>query len=1227
MSDISYLLIYNSHNGESIKIPKPIRFHTLSEFKSFLINSFGIDHLDNLFLLTSFGIKPNFHLLNELNDVFIYDKRLFSADVENEVLKSYEEAQYQRDSPQKAVLNQNDKSIREMTNNLKINYNWTRSTLRDCLKTEENNKELTREINIVFTSLNLIFQFGTNFINEIEKNFNNYLNYIKLINFKTLHKSWTDHFINLGKFPTFTIKDHPIQLASFVNTKQLKKSSDYVALNLPAIVQKFNSMSDVINNVGDEKVAIDRQIEKLRNESISEFKDRKSNYLITQIQDRCKQISNDVEMMTNSTSVNIPSIYKNHLSSSQEIFEMVVQIYNYNIKLSEFKMKLFHDSLNIFRNIADLQMRMVNIKNELKIMTTPNETNETTPLSFETINTIKKYEDYLSLTIDLPLLFGFMLIEKRRQFEWYDFYSKGVVSNVSEQLSTIIDHEKLFRKIWLKKFGNFLYMLNDEPMTVTLPNIDVTLVGNMHDNFNVLKDLKVEREDITKYIATLESTNTSKNFATVLNKNFKDLVRSTNNMKKITKMISSLSTFTSIQSEEKLKIIQRDDDIENEADFDLNLIKGLKSRIKKLENLLHQQEYKKLTSWPVVRNGNTDNRISLIMEPVKNDTRVQPSPTLLLQRRNTTANAKSPNQSNVLDTSGIDKHLDNIRLKKENGEISNENNRLIEENRLLVEENQKLVDKNRNLADRSSGLEDKNEDMLKEMKSKDDLIASLTLQIETLHKQHEIDVGEHESEYNKQTERLKASLKKNEILESEIKKANEQFVSFKSANQSTSTEVSSLQSKLDSTESKVTSLQSKLDSSESKITSLQEHLAKFTELNTNSSQEISSLNKTISSLRGELNDAVVMKNDLLSNMSSKETSFTQERISLENEIKKLHAKVDEITEDYENLMELTQIKQGRNDVLINDLNNIIISLLNDIKKVMENVYEYFLEFCFVLESMGLLLIKDNSTYKITRVKGLRAKKGEDNDILIIYTDMPSSKVIEEIAKNMDWVNAMDLNSILAEKSQDSPEIKTSADTSIETSADEESKLTEQSLKLKSLFDNHFNAEKSPFKEFVTKISFKDHVQLQEDSISSTRFFLNAISKRFRDVEGFAKRQTKDNKLKQQEIIKLTNYLHSKITMNGFQKNDLVLFLPTRIDRANEVFEDFQPWAAFNIGAPHYFLKVENEQDFREKDWMVGRLKEISENKVTEENVGDREANPFQLSVGVTWFLVEATEQK
>ena len=98
-------------------------------------------------------------------------------------------------------------------------------------------------------------------------------------------------------------------------------------------------------------------------------------------------------------------------------------------------------------------------------------------------------------------------------------------------------------------------------------------------------------------------------------------------------------------------------------------------------------------------------------------------------------------------------------------------------------------------------------------------------------------------------------------------------------------------------------------------------------------------------------------------------------------------------------------------------------------------------------------------------------------------------------------------------------------------------------------------------------------------------------------------------------------MSAKVTLSNFQTNDLVLFLPTRLE-TKEPQEVIQPWTAFNIGTPHYFLK---SQPSVEREWIVARIVSIVEHTVTATNKNDTSLNPYRLSEGITWFLVEAKE--
>ena len=116
--------------------------------------------------------------------------------------------------------------------------------------------------------------------------------------------------------------------------------------------------------------------------------------------------------------------------------------------------------------------------------------------------------------------------------------------------------------------------------------------------------------------------------------------------------------------------------------------------------------------------------------------------------------------------------------------------------------------------------------------------------------------------------------------------------------------------------------------------------------------------------------------------------------------------------------------------------------------------------------------------------------------------------------------------------------------------------------------------------------------------------------------------------------------HEKIAYRGFKEGDLALFLPTRNQAT-------KPWAAFNVGAPHYFLRETDSHRLQHRDWLLARISKIEERVVdlsrsmaNASTKGNADAgasdgaslqslddNPFELSDGLRWYLIEASEEK
>ncbi|KAK8846655.1 hypothetical protein IAR55_005742 [Kwoniella newhampshirensis] len=92
---------------------------------------------------------------------------------------------------------------------------------------------------------------------------------------------------------------------------------------------------------------------------------------------------------------------------------------------------------------------------------------------------------------------------------------------------------------------------------------------------------------------------------------------------------------------------------------------------------------------------------------------------------------------------------------------------------------------------------------------------------------------------------------------------------------------------------------------------------------------------------------------------------------------------------------------------------------------------------------------------------------------------------------------------------------------------------------------------------------------------------------------------------------------NKISFTNFTKGDLALFLPTRNAAARS-------WAAFNISAPHNFLKVTDamQEQINTREWIIARIVR------TEEAIasgGDNISNPFGLADGLRYYTHHVEE--
>ncbi|KAI1467578.1 autophagy-related protein 11-domain-containing protein [Daldinia caldariorum] len=151
-------------------------------------------------------------------------------------------------------------------------------------------------------------------------------------------------------------------------------------------------------------------------------------------------------------------------------------------------------------------------------------------------------------------------------------------------------------------------------------------------------------------------------------------------------------------------------------------------------------------------------------------------------------------------------------------------------------------------------------------------------------------------------------------------------------------------------------------------------------------------------------------------------------------------------------------------------------------------------------------------------------------------------------------------------------------------------------------------------------------------------FSEAMYRRFKDVEHTARKMTRDARNYRERAHDAAKEARDKIAFRHFKEGDLALFLPTRNQTTGA-------WAAFNVGCPHFFLREQEGHRLRSREWLVARITRIQERVVDlsknlqstaalplegetdSVNTGDENDNPFDLSDGLRWWLIDAHEDK
>lgn len=412
------------------------------------------------------------------------------------------------------------------------------------------------------------------------------------------------------------------------------------------------------------------------------------------------------------------------------------------------------------------------------------------------------------------------------------------------------------------------------------------------------------------------------------------------------------------------------------------------------------------------------------------------------------------------------------------------------------------------------------------------------------------------------------------------------------------TKCSDLLERIQTAEGSMSIIQKDLDAEQTRAKDLQAEMAKVQESFTKEEATVLQLREQlgeekarVGALEGELDDARNQLRELRAKISNNETGSESLRKRLEDEEEKITAITEELASKqsqvgsleaeiclYKDKIEECQSK-------LRSLADRFVARTGHTKDLTQKLYTQNDRLCRLLERLGFSVTRKDGAMMIQKVP-----RAERSTILNDSTMDPSGSIRQ--SKTLS-------------KTPDSSDLEL--------------------LYWMSTSDPGAEAER--YQAFMSELGVFDM-----DAFTETVF------KRVKDIEHMARKLQRDARSYRDKAHALQKASHDKIAYKNFKEGDLALFLPTRNQTTGA-------WAAFNIGFPHYFLREQEAHRLRNREWLLARITRVQERVVDlskslnsqpaagsnganeTDSVDEDNDNPFDLSDGLRWYLIDALEDK
>jgi len=868
------------------------------------------------------------------------------------------------------------------------------------------------------------------------------------------------------------------------------------------------------------------------------------------------------------------------------------------------------NAVESMRGIANIESTIASLSAELETISLPDES-------------IAAFE-LISLVGRLPFVYGTLMVESVRRREWVEKMQKDT-SSLAEEMATYQEEEERRRKKWLK-------------LVADVVNLEAVQGAPLGFEMNVQPEKThwpdVTREDLQQYLKILQSLEGQTSEAESLNQAIRDLDRPTRQQIKRAKNFKMGSVHEPAFGKRSQLMLRGDDELRVSREVNAKLedeLKGFKSRVRRLEDLLHRQTHVSRLS---IGGGLPSFGPQSPADP-STPTIEAPSPGPLAEhsRRSSVSSRRfSTNQ-------GQDDKRRMVRLEQE---LANEK-----------EARANLEKEIQNKKDEDAGLRRQVEEALA---TKDALMENMKAQqteftderraLEQEIQTYKGKIEEVEDELDRvlgsrDHERTGVEAKIQELI-SEVEKTREDAV--EQSRQSTK-QIESLQAELE--QRKATDAQHYATLSNAfahlspKVNVPIDNTAlvsQFEELAIRSFHHLQELQKAVAMAKLENENARTQAKEQETTLMAKLAEEEAASSSLREQLDKANAKVASITvelqeerghlhdlrakfaegetgsEALRKRVEEEEEKVGRLRVDLAESKSHVNSLDVELMRLQKKVFKY--------EEFD----SSRSTERLRRSKELSKRLYSQQDRLLRLID------------SLGFIITYEDGAMTLQRAS-----KVSNSTTLtDTTALGRSSMTPSSALLKRNPDNSTDLS---FLQWPDATEPQEEDQRYHELMDNlNRFDLDVFCefffKRMKDIEYMAKKFKGETRAYREKLHRFQAEAHNKIAYRSFKEGDLALFLPTRNQAT-------RPWAAFNVGAPHYFLREQDSHRLHGRDHLLARISKVEERVVDLSKTMDSTArasvdgrstasnsavsfeddNPFELSDGLRWYLLEAAEEK